>query len=154
MLISCGITNFCQLLRQLSQLVGVGGVVTHHVLHQGSQLLHGAVVVAMALVVMSVFMAMTAALVVVVMVVAVTAATVAVIVCMALTVEVIVGMGMLVIMAVLMGMLMGVGDAIVGMLVGMRMLVVVVVRTANVVVMNMHSFCSFTFFLYYTICKE
>ena len=117
MLISCGITNFCQLLRQLSQLVGMGGVVTYHILHQGSQLLHGAVVVAMALVVMSVFMAMTAALVVVVMVVAVTAAL------------------MVVVMAV-------------------ALVVMVVVMTANVVVMNMHSESSFTFFLYYTICKE
>ena len=53
-------------------------------------------------------------------------------------------MGMLVIVAVGVGMLMGVGNTVVGVLVGMGVVVIVGV-TAHVVVMNMHKKFSFCF---------
>ena len=50
---------------------------------------------------------------------------------------VIVGMGMVMLMGV--GMLVGMGNAVVGVFVGMRMLVVMGVTAGNMIVMQVHS---------------
>ena len=106
-----------QLCCQVCQLLGVGGVVTDHVVHQRQQLLHGSVLAGG-------FAA-----------VAVTAAVVAVGVLVTVGVEMLVVMGMGLVVAVGVRMLRGVGMTVVG--VGMGMLMVVTAAAA-VIVMNMH----------------
>ena len=144
----CPVAGFSQLLGQLSQLVGVGGVVIDHVLHQRSQLFHGGVLlVAVALALVVVIVAVTAAFVTVVMVMAMTLAFVTVVMGAVFTMQMVMGVGMLMIVAMLMSVFMGVGHTVVGVLMGMGMLMVMVVMAAgNMIVMNMHSNFSFAFF--------
>jgi hypothetical protein len=75
-------------------------------------------------------------------------AAVIVVVLMAVFVKMVVRMGMIVGMVVFVTMGMGVGNAIVGMLVGVFMgMAVAMIAAANMIVMDMHSSHSFSFFL-------
>ena len=103
-----------QLNGQVGQLLGMGGVVAHHVLHQSNQLLHGGVLA----------LALAAA--------AAAGTAVGMGVLVALVMEMLVGVGMCVIVVMLMGMLVGVGNTVMGVLMGMGVAVLVVVSAANV----------------------
>ena len=129
-----------QLHSQLSQLVGVGGVVANHVLHQSQQLVHGgvlavgaaAVAVAAALVVMVVMMLMAVVMIVVMMML------------VTVVVQVVVGVGMLVIVAVGVAVIVGMGVAVMGVLVGMGMsMLMIVAAAAEMIFVNMHGKFSF-----------
>lgn len=48
LMIGSMVSRFIQLAGKLCQLLGVGGIVAHHVLHQSNQLLHGGVTVIVA----------------------------------------------------------------------------------------------------------
>ena len=133
LLISGVAADLLQLGGQIGQFLGMGSIVTHHVLHQGHQLFHGGVLA----------LALAAA--------AAAAAAVGVGVFMAMLVQMVMVMGMFVIVRMLMGMLMGMGDTVVGVFMGVGMLVVMVVTAAeNMIVMDVHGRVSFAFFLYYT----
>ena len=81
--------------------------------------------------------------------IAATGAVMAMVMGMVMSVEMVMVMGMAVVMAMLVGMLMAVGVTVVGMLVGMGMLMGMIVRTAQMIVVNMHINDSFSFFLHY-----
>ena len=102
LLIGGVVAGLVQLTGQICQLLSVGGVVTHHILHQGGQLLHGGV-----LALGRTGAAAALAVVVVVMVV-----------------------------LVIVDMLMGMGHTVMGVLVGVRM--VVVMRKTGMIVIEMH----------------
>lgn len=135
-LLKCSvIAGLIQLNGQISQLLCVGSIVTHHILHEGSQLLHGGM--------------LTGACAAV----AVMAAVVAVLVSSAVGVKMIVVMGVQMVVLMRMLMDMGVGGSVcvsVGVLVLMG--VFVVVEAVHMIVMQMHSNRSFCFF--YIITKE
>ena len=144
-----------QLLSQGGQLVGMGGSVVCHILHQCHQLLHGGVlVVAAAAAVTAALVAMVVAVlmamaVVVTMLVAVTLAM-AVVMGMTLTVQVIVLVGMLMVMLVSMLVGMGMGHTVMGMLVSVGVVMFVCMGAmAQMIVMQMHSHRSFAFFFHY-----
>ena len=82
-------------------------------------------------------------------VVTVVAALVGMIMGMIVAVQMIVGVGMLVVMCVAVGVFVGMGNTVMGMLVGMGMVVAVAV-TAYMIVIDMHGDISFIFFFYYT----
>ena len=74
------------------------------------------------------------------------AALVGMVMCVAVLMQMIMLMGMGVIMAVSMGMLVGMGDTVVGVLVGMCVFVVMVMAmTAHVIVMNVHNIAPYPF---------
>ena len=133
LLVSSVASGLFQLHSQIGQFSCMGGIVADHVLHQRQQLFHGGVLTA----------AGTA--------VAAAAAVVAVVMGVTLTVEVVVGMGMIMVMLMLMAvcMLVGVGDTVMGMLMGVGMFVIVAM-TANMIVMKMHNKSSLRFSFYYT----
>lgn len=141
LLVSHMAAGLLQLDRQVRQLLGVGGVVAHHILHQRQQLLHGGVGAG--------GLAPGAA----------GGALVAVLMGLAVGVEMVMVMGMGMLMAVDMGMLVAVGHPVVGVLVGMGMTMVVDVDALlAVIVIEMHMDRSFGFFYYYTrrrgICQR
>ena len=110
-----------QLSGQVGQLLGVGSIVVHHILHQRHQLFHRGMLAAA-----RAATAIATAAVVVVMVVA-------------SLVEMVMGVRMLVVVGVCVGMLMGMGNTVVGVLVGMGVIMFMVVAAAgDVIVMNMH----------------
>ena len=112
-------THLFQLLCQLRQLVGVGGVVVYHILHQSHQFLHGGVLT----------LGGAAA--------ALTAAVMAVVMVMTLTVEMVVAVRMGVLMVVNMVVGVGMGHTVMGVLMGMLM--AMVVGMTHMIVMNMHN---------------
>ena len=120
--------SLLQLNRQIGQLLGVGGIVTHHILHQRGQFLHRRVLAG------GVAMGTAAATVM------------AVVMVMTLAVEMVMLMGVGMVVAVGMTMLVGMSLPIVGMLVRMGMAVLMVVSAAKLIVMNMHLHRSFAFF--------
>ena len=131
LLVSGVAAGLLQLHCQIRQFLGMGGIVAHHVLHQSHQLFHGG---------MLALLAAGAALV---------AALVGMGVLGAMVMEMIMGVGMRMIVGMGMGMLVGVSNTVVGVLMGMGMLVVMGM-TADMIVMQMHGWFSFAFFLYYS----
>lgn len=125
------IASLFQLLGQICQLIGMGGIVAGHILHQCSQLLHRGM-----------FALGSAAATLVVTVVAVG-------VFAALCVEVVVGVGMLVAVFVGVTVAVGVCYAVVGMFMGMLMSMLMGVFMA-VFVINVHKktlLCCFFFII-------
>ena len=114
------VARLVQLNGQIGQLLGMGGVVADHVLHQRHQLLHGRV-----------FAGAGAGR-------AVLTAVMGVGMLRAVGVEVGVIVGMFVVVGMLMGMGVGVGNAVMGMLVGMGVLMLVVMAAGHVVGIDMH----------------
>ena len=131
LLIGHAVAGLLQLDSQIRQFLGMGGIVTGHILHQRHQFFHGGMLAA------------TSAAG------ALTAAVVGMGMLRTLGVEVVVVMGMLVGMLMGMGMLMAVGHTVMGVLVGMGMgmlVVMIVMMTADMIVMQMHKYRSFSFF--------
>ena len=128
LLVSHVAAGLVQLHSQLSQLVGVGGVVAHHVLHQSQQLVHGSV------------LALGAAAVAV-------AAAAVVMVMMVMIVVMMMLVAMIVQMVMGVAVLMGMGVAVVGVLVGVGMgMLVIVAAAADMIFVNMHG--KFSFYQY------
>ena len=137
LLVGYGLTGLLQLLSQCGQLIGMGGVVAHHVLHQCSQLFHGGVLaVAVA---GAAFAAAIVGMIVAVLMTVVMAMLVGMVVGVTLAVEMIVLMGMDMVMLMGMGVGMGMGDTVVGVLMGMGVVMLVGMGTVGVmIVMQMH----------------
>ena len=125
MLISSMVTGFVQLCGQICQFLGMGSIVTCHILHQCLQFVHRGM------------LALGSAIM------AVTAAVMAVGMLCAFGMEMLVVVGMNMVMLMGMGMGVAVGNAVVGVLVGMGMLVVMDMTAGYMVVMNVHIFDSF-----------
>ena len=111
--------DLLQLCGQVSQFLGMGGIVTDHVLHQSHQFFHGSVLAGSAAVAAAAFAAMAVVMVMVVIVV----------------MEMIVGVGMFMVMGMSMNMFVRMGMTVMSMLMGMGMVVIVM----------MHSGFSFNF---------
>ena len=124
-LVSGVVARLVQLDGEVSQLLGMGGVVADHVLHQRHQLLHGRMLAGAGA-------GRT-----------VLAASVGVGMLRAVGVEVGLIVRVLVVVGVRMGMLMGVGNAVMGMLVGMG--VRMVMAAGHVFGIDMHRIASFIF---------
>ena len=139
LLISRGAAGFLQLDCQIGQLLGMGGIVGDHILHESHQLIHGGVLAAT-----TAAAAAAGTVVVVVMVMG-----------MVMTVQMVVLVGMCVIMLVGMDMVVGMGNTVVGMLMSMMVLVrMVVAAAAAIMIMVMmlvfvHRKHSLSFFFYY-----
>ena len=121
------ISGLIQLLGQIRQLLGVGGVMAYHVLHQGSQPLHGGVLTGSG---------------------AAAAAVTAVVgvgmpFAFGMKLGMVVGVDVVMLMNVF--VLVGVGDTVVGVLVGMGV-GVLMVMSAHMVVIQMNNDFSFSEF--------
>ena len=117
-----------QLHSQISQFLGMGGVVTDHVLHQSHQFFQGRVLTGGAAAAAATGAAMGMLVVVMVMVMIVMMVVI-------MVMEMIVGMGMFMVMGMGMNMLVRMGMTVMSMLMGMGMIVIVM----------MHSGFSFNF---------
>ena len=141
LLVSRGTTCLLQLNGQICQLLGMGGIVADHILHEGYQLIHGGVLALGC----AATTAATAIVAVVVMVM---------IMGVVVAMQMVMLMGMGVVMLMSMDMVMGVCVTVMGMLVRMGMLMGMIVAAAAavmiVVMMFVHSDRSLPFFLYYT----
>ena len=124
------VTGLIQLGGQICQFLGMGSIVSRHILHQRYQFLHGSMralrTAAGAVVVTFVGMSMGSSL--------------------GMEMIMLMGMGMVMLVGMRMGV--GMGNTVVGMLMGMGMLVVVAVA-ADMIVMLMHSYILLAFFFYY-----
>ena len=128
------VAGLIQLNRQICQLLGMGGIVTGHILHQRHQLFHGGMLTLRSTACAAAGTVMAVAMVVIV------------VMGMAMVMQMRMVMGMLVGMFVRMGMLVGMGDTVMGVLVGMFM-GMLMGMAAHMVVMDMHIDSSLGFFL-------
>ena len=151
LLVSHVAAGLFQLNCQICQFLGVGGVVTDHILHQCQQFFQGRMLMG------SATLTTMAALVIVVMMIALMivmmTALMGVGVCVALAVQMVVGVGMLVVMLMAMCMGMGMGDTVMGVLMGVGMLVVVAMTT-DMIVVDMHRKSSLHFFFIISILNR
>jgi len=139
------VTGLLQLSSQICQFLGVGSVVTGHVLHQRHQLFHGGMLASTGAAGAGTGAAMLVAVLMMVVLVAVIMG-----VGVTMLMQMLMGMGMAVGMLMLVGMFVGMGHTVMGVLMGMLVGMGMGVIAAGAMVMfDMHMVCSFAFFLYY-----